>query len=380
MSVQDLREDLRRECRALAGSLILGGFDGLTLPDETAARIAAGELTGVILFKRNIDSLDQVVALIDDIQAARPEGAAPLLVAVDQEGGPVARLRGLLTDLPPMRQVGRLADPRLCASLGELVGLELGALGFNLDFAPVFDVDSNPDNPVIGPRAFAATPEAVSQRAGAFALGLLVTGVIPCAKHFPGHGDTDKDSHVALPSVNHDRARLDRVELAPFRSAIRAELPMIMSAHVLVPALDAWRPATLSRAILTGLLREELGFRGVIVSDDLEMGAIVGHWGFAEAVELGAAAGLDLFLICHSAERQRLAVDVLAARLAAGGPEAERLRQASARVLTLRAKALVSTPGDEPHYRDLIRCAEHLALAQRVADPTPTEAGGDGAQ
>ena len=200
--------------------------------------------------------------------------AGSLITAVDQEGGRVVRLRNPLTALPPARRFGELDDPELTERAGALVGMELCAQGFTVNFAPVLDVDTYPSSPVIGDRAFGATPAAVIRHAIPFARGLRRGGVVPCAKHFPGHGGAALDSHLTLPRVPHPRKRLDQVEIAPFATWCREAMGPVMSAHVVYPGLDPKRPATLSGAIIDGILRRDLGFEGVVFSDDLEMGAI----------------------------------------------------------------------------------------------------------
>ncbi|MCA9562494.1 MAG: beta-N-acetylhexosaminidase [Myxococcales bacterium] len=345
----------------------MGGCEGLHLPDSVRTRISRGDLGGVILFKRNIDSLAQVAEINVAAQTARPANSDPIFVSIDQEGGPVARLRGLITDLPAMREVGRLKDPRLSADLGEMWGNELNALGFNLNFAPVMDVDTEPDNPVIAQRAFSSSPEEVARLAGAFATGLLVGGVLPCPKHFPGHGDTTVDSHVSLPVSPHDLQRLRQVELVPFKSVIRAKLPLIMSAHIVLSQLDPELPATLSEVVLNGLLRERMGYGGAVISDDLEMGAIAEHYPIADVVRLGLKAGLDLFLICHTEDKQEAAREAAIHLAESDSGYRLALETASQRVSDLRRKYLARTLPDETHLSETIGCPAHRELAQRLA-------------
>jgi beta-N-acetylhexosaminidase len=236
-----------------------------------------------------------------------------------------------------------------------VLGAQLAALGINVDFAPVLDVDTNPDNPVIGDRSFGRDAETVITHALAFARGLAARGVASCGKHFPGHGDTDLDSHLALPRIAHDRARLDAVELAPFRAA-RGLVPSIMTAHVVFDALDPGVPATLSRRVITGLLREELGYDGVIVSDDLEMKAVFDRWGVAESAVRAIEAGCDLLLVCSRLELVEEAAEALVARASTDPSFAHRLTEAAARVDRLRAQV-----PSRPRTGD--------ALARMLGDP-----------
>jgi beta-N-acetylhexosaminidase len=237
--------------------------------------------------------------------------------------------------LPPMRKLAALGDPALTERAAALLGRQLAALGFNIDFAPVLDVDTNPDNPVIGDRSFGTTAEQVIEQALAFARGLAASGVLACGKHFPGHGDTDLDSHLALPRLTHDRVRLDGVELPPFRAA-RGTIPSIMTAHVVLEKIAPDRPATLAREVITGLLREELGYDGVIISDDLEMKAIADHYGVEQAACMAIEAGCDALLICSRLDWFARARDALAERAASDAPFKRRLAEAAERTLVLR--------------------------------------------
>ena len=236
-----------------------------------------------------------------------------------------------------MRKLGERDDLTLTERCGRVLGQQLAQLGITLDFAPVMDIDTNPANPVIGDRSFGRTPEVVTAHALAFAKGLEQAGVASCAKHFPGHGDTDLDSHFALPRITHDRARLDAVELAPFR-ACKGTIPSIMTAHVLFDALDKDVPATLSKRVITGLLREELGYDGVIVSDDLEMKAVAAHWGIADSAVRAIEAGCDLLLVCSSLTELEAAESALAKRAEANEAFRSRLEEAAGRVLQMRKR------------------------------------------
>jgi beta-N-acetylhexosaminidase len=365
------------DLRHAAGELIVGGLDGTELPEEVAAALRARNLGGVILFRRNIVSAEQVVALTDAVHACRPGDAPALPVAVDQEGGRVARLRGLATDFPPAAWLGALGDADLCARAGEAVAAELSALGFNVDFAPVMDVDTEPDNPVIGDRSFGADAREVARLAGAFALGLLVGGVAPCAKHFPGHGDTRVDSHVDLPVVPHSLARLEALEWVPFAAAVRAGLPMIMTAHLVVTALDPDRPATFSPRVLHDHLRGRLGFKGVIVSDDLEMAAVAERYTVEEMGPLGLRAGVDLFLVCHRRDRQEALLESLIRAAERDVALRERLRESAFRVRRLRRDYLRIPPaGSVEQWPDVVGCSPHRALADEIRRRYADRAGG----
>lgn len=319
-----------------AGRLLVTGFDGPELSARTREALRRGERAGCILFKRNLDSAEQTRALTASIQAA---SASRALVAIDEEGGRVSRLPAGEARLPPMRMLGVLGDAELVFDAGRAIGARLFQLGFNLDFAPILDVDSNPANPVIGDRSFGASPERVAQLAVAFARGLNAGGVLSCGKHFPGHGDTDKDSHFDLPVIRHDRARLDRVELLPFRAASAHNMDSIMSAHVVIEALEPGEPATFSKRAMTDLLRGELGFQGVLVSDDLEMRAVSARCDAGEAALRAVRAGCDLLLVCKSEDEADRAHAALVAEIAASSAFAARAEEAGARVDRMRARA-----------------------------------------
>lgn len=277
----------------LAPSLFIVGFDGPTLPDDVKDLLARG-LAGVALFARNLVDAGQVRDLCRTIREA-VRGRPPPIVAVDEEGGRVQRLRRVIGAFPAAREVGK-GGAEAARQAGAAIGAGLRDLGFNVDFAPVLDVDSNPANPIIGDRAFSPDPDEVARCGVAFLEGLRATGVLACGKHFPGHGDAAADSHLDLPVITADPDTLNRREVPPFKTAIRAGLPMVMTAHCLYPALDPDHPATLSRRIVGGLLRETLGFDGCVVTDDLGMKAISDRFSPEEVATRGIEAGVDLFL------------------------------------------------------------------------------------
>lgn len=319
--------------RTVAG-LFMVGISGPRLDRETRAFLAEHPAGGLVLFRRNVRSAGQV----RELAAALHETGAglPPLVAIDHEGGRVQRLGPPFTHFPPMAALGAAADGELAEAVGRAMGRELAAVGIDVDFAPVLDVCSNPRNAVIGDRAFGRSPRAVARTALPFARGLLAGGVIPCGKHFPGHGDTVGDSHLVLPRVRHDRARLRRVELAPFAAAIRDGIPALMTAHVVYPALDRSRPATLSAAIATELLRRRLGFRGVLFSDDMHMNAVAGHHPPERSAVAALLAGCDMLLFCQSLEVARQAMVGVERALERGTLPAERVTEALGRIQQLR--------------------------------------------
>jgi beta-N-acetylhexosaminidase len=283
---------------ARTASLISAGFAEPYLSDQVKRLIDRG-VGGLILFSRNVESPAQVAQLVYDLKTY---AGRPLLVGIDQEGGVVQRLKQGFTRIPTMRELGRTRSVELARKVGEILGRELRAVGIDVDYAPVVDVDSNPHNPVIGNRSLGSDPALVAELGVALGRGIESQGVASCAKHFPGHGDTDQDSHTDLPRIQHSRPRLDQVELHPFSAWAEAGLASVMSAHVVVDELEAGIPATLSRVVLHDFLREKMGYRGLIVSDDMEMKAVARHFQPEQAAIMGINAGIDHFLICHSEE------------------------------------------------------------------------------
>jgi beta-N-acetylhexosaminidase len=320
--------------QASAGQLLVAGFDGLCAPRSLLERISQGRLAGVILFSRNIESPAQVLALTSQLQQAARDDL-PLLIAIDQEGGRVQRIREPLAVWPPMARLGEIDDPSLTRAVGAAIGADLAALGFNVDFAPVLDVVQSDLNSVIADRAFGDTSELVTRHGLAFADGLKSAGVLSCGKHFPGHGGPVADSHVELPREARSRQQLEAVDLRPFVAASRACLPMMMIAHVVYDGLDAQNPATTSSLIVDGLLRKALAYEGVICSDDMEMGAIARHQSPPQAVLAGLRVGIDLFLMCHSEARQTEAEALLEAARS-NDSDASRVEASIGRVRALR--------------------------------------------
>lgn len=299
------------------------GFDGHALPADSAALLRDG-VRSVILFTRNYADPTQVSRLNAEIRAA---AGRPVLTTVDHEGGRVQRFRGeAFPDMPSGRELGH-AGPDAAREAGETAARQLRAVGFAMNLAPVLDVDTNPANPVIGARAFASDPGRVATCAVAYAAGLRAGGVHACGKHFPGHGDTSVDSHLDLPRLPHAMERLEAVELVPFQAAIRAGIESIMTSHVLFEALDPHVPATLSRVVITGLLRERLGFDGLVITDDFEMQAIADRFEMGEAAVQAIEAGCDLILACHRLDRQRRIIEAIAQAIESGRIPDTRVRK-----------------------------------------------------
>ena len=295
----------------------------------------------------------------------------PPWVSIDQEGGRVQRLRAPCTEWPPVASLGRSGDPDLARRFGRALGRELRSLGITLDYAPVLDVDTNPDNPVIGDRAPSDDPARVAMLGAAVIRALQGCGVAACGKHFPGHGDTDLDSHEALPVVEHERARLDEIELPPFRAAIEAEVAALMTAHVQYRALDESSPATLSHSVVTGLLRGDLGFQGWIVTDDLTMGAITADHTVPAAAVGAIRAGCDSVLLCDpDPEAQAAVIERLIRAVEDTTLSERRVKDALRRQRRMKERFL---DGDDewrpprPRVLDaVLGCDEHQAIADEM--------------
>jgi beta-N-acetylhexosaminidase len=287
---------MSREFRKSAGQLAIVGFAGHTIPSDLRRLAREFDLGGIIFFARNVESPEQIAELSREARELARE--LPLWVSVDQEGGRVARLKTPFTVWPPMITLGRSGDVALAERFARALAAELKAVGINMDYTPVLDVLTNPKNPVIGDRSLAERAEDVARLGSAIIRTLQAEGIAASGKHFPGHGDTSVDSHFELPLIEHPPERLREVELVPFKAAIEADVASIMTAHILIPTLDEHRPGTLSKRIVTDMLKGELGYRGLVLSDDLDMKAISGRYSLEEATVMAIGAGCDAVLMC----------------------------------------------------------------------------------
>ena len=351
------------------GQLFMVGFDGLVANDHIRRMIQEHDVGGVILFRRNVESPEQVAKLCRDLQEMNAKvSPIPLLIAIDQEGGMVMRIERGMTPVPSamaFQEAGSLAD---CEQLTKVSGEELRRIGINMNLAPVLDVNNNPMNPVIGVRSYGEDSDTVIAYGMAALRGLQKSGLVVTAKHFPGHGDTSIDSHYAMPLIAHNRQRLDAVELPPFRAAIAQGVHAIMTAHVVFPAIEPEPdlPATLSKNVLTDLLRHELGYTGVIVTDCLEMAAISEGMGVAKGAIATLRAGSDLVLISHLEERQTDAIRAVVNAVQTGVIASERIDEAMQRILQLKQISAVANWRNLPLHPEGLRGAESLALSRHV--------------
>ena len=350
---------LRREI----GRLLIAGFNGDRIPVELKGLAREFGLGGVILLPRNVVEPEQVAEVCYEASRLVPD--LPPWVSIDQEGGRVTRLKAPFTEWPPMATLGRSGDAALADLFARALASELKAVGITLDYAPVLDVRTNPGNRVIGDRALSEKAEEVARLGASVIRALQGEGVAACGKHFPGHGDTAQDSHLELPVVRKKIDELKSVELPPFVHACRNEVEALMTAHVLYPALDANYPATLSRRIVGELLRGELGYDGVVFSDDLEMKAVSENYSVEEAVRLGLLAGIDVLLFGHEIEKASAAFDFLCRETERNREIRERVEASYRRIQNLKNRKLAAFTGaTQKRLEDLIE--EHEKIVAEI--------------
>lgn len=356
---------MNAEVRRAAARVLCVGFESNGV-DRSLQRLIDLGVGGVVLFARNVGAPRETAALLGEIAGL---AGRPILRMVDQEGGRVARLRDGFTVPPPMRQVGALGDPEAARTVGRVLGRELASVGFNMNLAPVLDISTCPDSTVIDDRSLGSDARRVAELAGPLIEGIESAGVAACGKHFPGHGDTPEDSHLTLPRLTVPRRVLDERELRPFRAAIAAKVAAIMPGHLVVEALDDQQPATMSATVLSGLLRREMGFGGLIVSDDMEMKAIVDHDPIERAAVAAVRAGVDLLMIGHRHDRAEAAFDGLLAGVASGELRVDRLIEAASRVDALAARGERATDGGG--WRSVVGSDEHRRAIDAIVARLP---------
>jgi beta-N-acetylhexosaminidase len=358
-------KDVRRE----VGQLAIAGFAGHEIPRDLKLLAKEFDLGGIILFSRNVAEPEQVAEVAREARTLAAE--LPLWVSTDQEGGRVARLKTPFTVWPPMRALGRSGDERLVERFARALAAELRAVGISLNYTPVLDILTNRDNPAIGDRALAERAEDVARLGTVIIRTLQAEGIAACGKHFPGHGDTSTDSHHELPIVEHPPDRIARVELVPFKAAIEAEVAAIMTAHVLIPAIDEERPATLSPAVVSGMLKGSLGYQGLVLSDDIGMGAISARYGTVEATVAAIAAGCDAVLMCGTDQDvQMAALEAVIHAVEDGTLPLKRVEDALARHRRVKERFLASPralPLTGAPLRALLGRDEHQAVAAEMA-------------
>jgi beta-N-acetylhexosaminidase len=349
--------------RERIGRLIMVGCEGASLSLNERLLFEEYGFGGFILFQKNCLEARQILALCRRLWDRAT--SQPPFIAIDQEGGNVHRLPEPFTHFPASGSVGARNDPDIAYRLGRAAAIELALVGINLNFAPVLDVNSNPQNPIIGARAFGAEPKPVIEISAAWARGLREGGVIPCGKHFPGHGATEQDSHFALPVVEKSFAELQAVELPPFIDACRNRIEALMTAHVKFTALDTEFPATLSEPIVTGLLRHQFGYDGVLFSDDMAMHAISDSFEPGPAAALALLAGVDMLLFCHDAAQAAEVVEFLCSEVERSPALRSRIENSERRIDALKARCLKRFRGaSDDELAERLRQLDHRNMVE----------------
>lgn len=360
----------------LIGQHMLIGISGHALTNDEKKFIVENNISGVVLFARNVSEPKQIHALCSEIQALRHQMAdkAPLFIGIDMEGGRVARLKAPFTIWPPLKKLGDLDAPSVSFHLANKMGQELKSVGINLDFAPCVDIFTNEKNTVIGDRSISTDAEMVAKHASALVRGYIKSDVIACAKHFPGHGNTIVDSHEDLPVEELDMARLEACELIPFKRSFKARVDMVMTAHIMFPKVDADWPVTLSEIFLKDILREQMRYKGLIITDDLDMKAMANHYSQEMIPVRALQAGADLLLYCNEPDSPPRAIEDITAALAQGKLKKEDLEVTRQKILQYK-KDLIPHPDPMPLNEALkvIGHPEHLRISTAIANGSVPE-------
>ncbi|WP_408010075.1 beta-N-acetylhexosaminidase [Pseudalkalibacillus sp. A8] len=349
------------------GQMLMFGFEGTQVNDETQKLIDNYHIGGVILFKKNITGSQQLLDLNNQLKEINSgHNDTPIFISVDEEGGLVSRMPPEIINLPDSKDIGDFHSSELAHQVGEAIGERVSSFGFNMTMAPVLDINSNPTNPVIGKRAFGDNKEIVSEMGIEVMKGIQSKNIIPVIKHFPGHGDTDVDSHLELPVVNNELEKLRQMELVPFQNAVDQHADMTMVAHILLPELDHEYPSSLSKNVVTNILREELKFNGVVITDDMTMGAIIENYDIGEASIKAIQAGNDIVLVAHGYENKVKAVNSLTNAVKDRIISEERIDESVQRILRLKEKySLSDRLLDEIDINKINRSSEEILGALR---------------
>lgn len=320
------------------GQMLVVGIDGYNLNSNTKNLLDKHKVGGIIVMGENVQDSKQLLSLINEIKKENQKNKIPLFMTIDEEGGRVTRMPKEFKKLPSNKVIGQINNPTFSYKLGSVIAEEIKAFGFNMDFAPVLDINSNPRNLVIGDRAFGAKASIVSSLGIQTMKGIQNQNIIPAVKHFPGHGDTLVDSHKGLPSVSNDLKRLKSLELIPFSEAIKNNADVVMIAHILLPKIDKDNPSSMSKIIITDILRKELKFEGVVITDDMTMGAIVKNYPIGEAAVKSVSAGADIVLVCHGYNNEIEVINTLKNAVVKGEISEERIDESVYRILKLKEK------------------------------------------
>lgn len=361
---------MTEELRQQIGQTFIIGFQGPNPSNEVKKFITTNNIGGVILFDRNIESPTQLGELTNSLQELVPKrkDKDQLFVSIDMEGGRVARLKAPFTQWPPMKILGEIGSASLGFKFAETMGKELLAVGINLNYSPCVDILTNDKNTVIGDRSFGNDPEEVAKMSSSLVRGFLKANILPCIKHFPGHGDTLVDSHEDLPIVEHDLSRLEKMEFIPFKKSFRARACLLMTAHLKLSKVDPEWPATLSHKILQDILRKSMGYRNAIMTDDMEMKAMTKHYEVEAAAVQAVKAGCNILLYCHTLEVQQRALEAVLKAVVDGQIPKDVIEKNYAMVMRLKKETLkpyapveIGKIGENNGHPD------HLALSKQIA-------------
>jgi beta-N-acetylhexosaminidase len=324
------------------GQMVIVGIDGYENNDNSKQLIEKYKVGGFIFFSRNIENPTQFLTLVNSLKTVNMMNKTPLFFSIDEEGGRVSRMPKEILNLPTSKSIGKIDNPDFSYKIGGLIGEELKLFGLNMDFAPVLDINSNPQNPVIGERAFGSKADTVSKLGVQTMKGVQSKNIISVVKHFPGHGDTAVDSHIGLPTVENDLRRLESFELLPFAQAINNDADAVMVAHIMLPKIDPENPSSFSKKIITDILRTNLNFDGVVITDDMTMGAISNNYDIGEAAVKSINAGTDIVLVCHYYDKEVAVINAIKNALDDGTISEDRIDQSVYRVLALKNKYALS--------------------------------------
>lgn len=320
------------------GQIVIMGLDGYTIDDTAKRMIEDYYVGGFIFFGRNVKDSTQLLQLINSLKDTNSGNNIPLFISVDEEGGKVSRVPNEFIKIPTNRTIGQKNDGKVSYQIGSAIGETIKSFGFNMNFAPILDIDSNPKNPVIGDRSYGSNEKIVSELGIEAMKGIQSKGVIPVVKHFPGHGDTAVDSHISLPTVNKDLKSLMEFELIPFKESIKNGADAVMVAHILFNEIEPENPATLSKVLITDILRDQLNFNGVVITDDLTMGAIMENYDIGDAAVRSVKAGSDIVLVCHDYDNGIEVLNALKNAVEERMISEERIDESVYRVLELKKK------------------------------------------
>lgn len=356
--------------RQLVGQHLYIGISGHSLTQDEKKFIVDNNIGGIVLFGRNVANPKQIHDLCTEIQSLRHKmkDKSPIVIAIDMEGGRVARLKAPFTQWPPLKKLGDLDSPTMSFNFAYSMGMELKAVGINLDFAPCVDVFTNPKNIIIGDRAVSTDPEMVAKHTSALIRGYMKAEVITCAKHFPGHGHTLIDSHEDLPKEEADIKRLHEVELVPFKKSIKSRVDMIMTGHILFENVDPKNPVTISEYFIKDLLKNELKYKGMVITDDLDMKALAKYYTPAETPVLSLIAGADLLLYCNEPESPPTAIESILKAIETGRISKSQIENGYKNLLEFKRQRIKNP--DPMDYSDALKIVgnkNHLNLSQAIS-------------